>query len=474
MANNYFHSTNPFLSSNPFVNHSTNPFVGHSTNPFVTHSTNPFVDEANLSTRGIARVRDDVEAQPVVLDPSNFDPSNFDFQGYFEAFCAPDSVGNKVQQIERIEPELPRNSSSFCVDRPRPSPRPSVRSRPIPRPRHSTALPVCQETTGHSESSDTLHPALRDCSIVPEVDSYSSRGRSNDEMLATLVNQFTEAVKDIKHGASSSAANSSRPELRPPRFDGNSDVHLFLKQFADVRMLNNWDDKVALVQLRNSLEKGAKDCGRADTLSRVYDRLLSMFGLSATEARERLHNLKRDANETYVSLGNRVERLAKLAYGQFDSATEMQLSLEHFDRALTDAALRQHLLVVRPRTLDEAVRAAQQFALVDRTRGRDAHVRVVQGNSSCTSVSSTAVVESTNLFPDAKVEALLESMTSKLESLSTRLSAVESSNKANQKTSKQGCFKCGDLSHFRKDCPLLQQLKEAKKTGSTILTSENC
>ena len=71
----------------------------------------------------------------------------------------------------------------------------------------------------------------------------------------------------------------------------------------------------------------------------------------------------------------------------------------------------------------------KQSALVDRTRDCDAHVRVVQENSSCTSVPSTAVVESTNMLSDAKMEVLLESMTANLESLSTRLSAVESSNK---------------------------------------------
>ena len=68
-----------------------------------------------------------------------------------------------------------------------------------------------------------------------------------------------------------------------------------------------------------------------------------------------------------------------MAYGQFDFATEMQLSLEHFYWALTGAALQQHLLVLWPKTLDKAVRAAQQFALVNRTRGCNAYVIVVRG-----------------------------------------------------------------------------------------------
>ena len=479
MANNSFHPTNPFRSTdshssfNPFVTQSTNPFVTHSANPFVTRSNNPFVDEANLPTREIAGgVCDDVAVRPVVLDPSNFDPSNFDFQGYFEAFCNTGSEGNRVQRTGRLEPEPPRNSSSHCLESPKPLPTPRTRAKPVPRPRHSTALPVYPE---HSvESSETLHPAFRDCSIVGETDAASCSGRHTEELLTALVTQFTNVVKEIKEGSSSPATLSSRRELRPPRFDGQSDVHLFLKQFADVHKLNNWEDEVAVVQLRSCLDKAAKECGRAETLSGVIDRLLSMYGLSSSEARERLHNLKRDPGESYVSLGNRVERLARLAYGDLGSKTEMQLALKHFDRALTDVSLRQHLLVLRPRNLEEAVRAAQQFTLVDRPRGRDANVRVVQGGSAPAPSPSIGVTESHSILPGAKVEALLESMTSQLQSLSTRLSAVERSSTPAQKVSKQGCFKCGDLSHFKRNCPILKHSAENEKTGSTVRTPENC
>ena len=97
--------------------------------------------------------------------------------------------------------------------------------------------------------------------------------------------------------------------MRPPRFDGTSDVDLFIEQFEEVRVLSEWDDRVALVQLRHSLEKEARDCGRADSRNGVYQRLRHQYGLTPYEARSILHNLKRDAGESYVSLWNRVEKL---------------------------------------------------------------------------------------------------------------------------------------------------------------------
>ena len=80
-------------------------------------------------------------------------------------------------------------------------------------------------------------------------------------------------------------------------------------------------------------------------------------------------------------------------------------------------------------------------------------------------IGSTDVDESTELF------LLLESMVLKLESLSSRFSAVESSTKRDHKTSEQGCFRCGDFVKFKRDCLLVKRM-DTVKAGSTICTSE--
>ena len=137
-----------------------------------------------------------------------------------------------------------------------------------------------------------------------------------------------------------------------------------MKQFTEVSELANWDERLALAQLKSCLDKGAKNCGRADSVEGVQRKLIHMYGLSPTEAREQLHYLQRGPNESFFFLGNRVECLCKLAYGDLGPEAEERMALEHFDRAIADTALKQYLLAVRVKSLEDAVKAAEQYALV--------------------------------------------------------------------------------------------------------------
>jgi hypothetical protein len=311
-----------------------------------------------------------------------------------------------------------------------------------------------------------------------------------------LVGQFTAAVRDERAGNPATPARGKRVELKTPRFDGTGDVHLFLKQFAEVSALSGWDNHVTLVQLRGFLDKGAKDCGRGDTVQGVYRRLRNMYGLSSSEARERLHSLKRDANESYLSLGNRVERLSRIAYGDLGSEIEAKMSLEHFDRALGDTALRQHLLVVRARSLEEAIKAAEQYALVSRQPpqqpgARGNHAWVGQVESIPASLAHVGVAEenSQSHMHGGKVEELLQSMVITLKQQgelikeqSARIVSLERSkaDRSSWDASSGGrngdrrCFKCGDPSHFKRDCPQWKNSQASGQgKGSTTPGSEN-
>ena len=84
-----------------------------------------------------------------------------------------------------------------------------------------------------------------------------------------------------------------------------------------------------------------------------------MYGLNLSEARKQQHNFRKDNNERYLCQGNRVERLVRLAYGGMKPNTESRKAVDHFDRAISNCESKWHLLVVRPKTLTEAVLAAK-------------------------------------------------------------------------------------------------------------------
>jgi len=116
------------------------------------------------------------------------------------------------------------------------------------------------------------------------------------------------------------------------------------------------------------------------------------------------------------------------------------------------------MLVARPRSLQEAVKIAERFALVgqqpSRSRARD--------------MNRVATVEKSD--PLTEVKDLLVAMKGQLNEQGNRLSALEKSKSERRPAASSGskrCYLCQDPSHFLKDCPIrLALLKDGKlKSG---------
>lgn len=354
----------------------------------------------------------------------------------------------------------------------------------VARPLHSTAFPG----TEYSRI-----PRVESRTVAPDSKPDSTRlSDTTENLLRTLVSEFTSAIRDEK--SRPTAAPRCRVELRPTRFDGSGDVHLFIKQFAEIAKLSEWDDQMAVVQIRSCLDKSARDAGRADTLHGIFGRLLSMFGLTASAAREKLHHLSREPGESYLKLGSRVEKLTKLAYGGLGPEVENQMAIESFDRALDEPALRQHLLLAGANTLEETVKAAERYALVSchssrSIKSRDTSARVVAVEASPVFAEAGS---GQDLSFDQKFERLSLSLTEKLDAhaklireQSTRLSAIEQKVKSgmsgqqkagvsNEKGQGQKvCYQCGDPSHFKRNCPILAQKRGTKDVRKPTSTTES-
>ena len=53
-----------------------------------------------------------------------------------------------------------------------------------------------------------------------------------------------------------------RHDFKPPTYDGEQDIELFITQFRDVARANRWSNEEALLHLRGCLKGPATDCGR--------------------------------------------------------------------------------------------------------------------------------------------------------------------------------------------------------------------
>ena len=251
--------------------------------------------------------------------------------------------------------------------------------------------------------------------------------------------------------------------MRLPRFDGHSDIYLFIQQFRDIIRLTGWTEEVAVVQLRSCLEKDAKVCGRADTVDNIYQRLLSTYGVSPSQAREKLHALKHESGESYIALGNRVEQLTKQAYGTLGDRVVEEMAIEHFERAVGNTGLRQHLLLAKSRTLDEVVRATEQFFLVSRCSSSGSKPTVASVEVTTAASSKSEVVSGF----DNKLDKMMEVLTSKLdqqasliEKQAQRITSLEQNGR--KPPTERKCYECNSTSHLRRNCPTYKKKLEEK------------
>lgn len=537
MARDMLRSTNPFLqSTNPFVDYVETTEIREdfhcSTNPFL-QSTNPFVDTAEpgvveqrrpVPRKRVSKVHSSAIGQQEVFRQPSYggrclgleaSESLFEKNRVIPRWDSDYMAGQRGSEmvmpaeafiddryrryVQESVPALDAHSTSVLTDRLNDGEdnaclqggmqTPELyRRRPVPSPRVKHPLNPLVETAIPLRSSEPLHSTAK---VVPRQDCNENAEGTTNQLLRTLVDQFTTSIRESQ--SKRSPSTTFRPvELRLPRYDGTGDVHLFIKQFEQVARIGGWDELVTLVQLRSCLERGAKDCGRADSTEGVFARLVSTFGRSPESAREQLHMLVREPNESYSMLGNRVERLAQLAYAGLGADLEGQMALEHFCRVLDSTGLRQHMLLARPVTVQEAVKVAEQFVLVSqqaaripRTRDRVAPVDGLSSPCSNTEPNGDKDLTKTiNGLVDL-VKVRLDEQSNLIKGQSSRIANLERSgftgtgqgnwkSKPEPNQSVRGCYKCGDLSHFKRNCPNLA--RPDNQNGNVVSTprqSEN-
>lgn len=233
--------------------------------------------------------------------------------------------------------------------------------------------------------------------------------------------------------------------FKPPEFDGKGDVEFFIRQFQEVAEANEWNPRAELLSLRASLKEGAQDCGKADDVRGVFGALRARYGTSPREARNRLLNLKKEYKTGLQEHASEVEGLVELAFADLPGQTRREMALETFGSTLGNAYLQRHLLAVRPDSLEEAVRAGNEFLQVR--------------PSSNAGIRSIAEEEGEEVEVQAKqikadpMEAILVALTNLTKEIEQLKRGEPKERKVDSPRRVVRCWGCGKEGHVRNKCP---------------------
>ena len=160
------------------------------------------------------------------------------------------------------------------------------------------------------------------------------------------------------------AAPVQRVMFEAPIYEGKGDVELFVRQFNDVAQANEWPRAAALLHLRRALREGATDCGRSETVEGIFNALRARYGLTPREARSRLTAIRRDSKTSLQEHSAEIERLVEVAYADIPVDLRRSMAVDLFSSTIGNGYLQRHLLAVHTPTLDEAVKAGNEYLQV--------------------------------------------------------------------------------------------------------------
>ena len=239
----------------------------------------------------------------------------------------------------------------------------------------------------------------------------------------------------------------NRPKaFKPPQFNGTGDVEYFIGQFVEVAVANEWSDGASLLHLRETLKEGAQDCGRASQVEDVFTALRARYGLTPREARSRLNGLRRESKTTVHEHAAEIERLIEIAYSGLPGATRVEMAVDMFCSTIGNPYLQRHLLAVPTPTIQEAVKASNEY------------LQIRPGNTTGGAVRPVGDPEESRVAPVAPTQ--METLLQTIQQLTKKVDALQNETKrpnkpkGGQSERPEGCWGCKSPDHIRKDCPV--------------------
>ena len=275
-----------------------------------------------------------------------------------------------------------------------------------------------------------------------------------EEAAQAQLEMMREVVAELRRRPDPAPAPVVPAVFKPPKFTGIGNVEVFIQQFNDVAEANQWIPAAALLHLRGALEDEARDCGAAADIAGVLAALRARFGLTPREARAKLSRLRREFKTPLQEYSARVGSLIQVAYPDLDPEVRLEMGLEHFINSLSHPTLQQHLLAVRPNSLEGAVNAGNEFLQV-----RPSYAGIKQVDDLEEVEDRVEVVGPPQQDPFAALTAAMAQLAQGMETIKEMMTAKP------KKRDSLTCWHCGEVGHVKGQCRK-RKAEEGQKQGN--------
>ena len=240
-------------------------------------------------------------------------------------------------------------------------------------------------------------------------------------------------------------------QFKPPQFQGEGDVELFITQFTDVARANQWEEPDNTLHLRSVLSGKALDCGRGRNMEEIFMELRRTFSLTERQARDRLHSYHKGPRQTWREVGKDLSSLVTKAYSRMSSKDQEEMVLEIFTKNL-DRAMQRHFLLRPPDDLQEAVQMVEEYLQIggDHKPTKLTAVETDQPEQSVTESKVAKEVPNLAMILSQTVATMKQLM----EGQTATLAAIQGMAQPAKEKKPISCFACGGP-HLKKSCPRL-------------------
>jgi hypothetical protein len=247
--------------------------------------------------------------------------------------------------------------------------------------------------------------------------------------------------------------------MKPEPFSGRESWEEYLSHFEDCAELSQWSDKQKVLFLAASLRDQARSyyMSLSQVERRSYESLINRFNQRFGSSKfpnkwlSRLDARKRQPGETVTALGDDIRQMSQKAYCNLDERSQEALALNHLYKIIP-VEMKIRCFDRDCNSITDAVGIIEKYEALLGENGdkKKQNVRAVSYSD-----NKDANSENRPMIPNLVNNQREESDTNRaLQEISSRLERLE---RDSRKSSKRRCYQCNSISHFIKDCPLLDR-----------------